>query len=763
MVTRSLPIIIAVSLDLPDQKELQMKNTILRVLLAFVALTAVTAVAAQTAESPAGSTRLRVGLALGGGGARGAAHIGVLQELERRRIPIDAIAGTSMGAIVGGLYASGKSPAELQQLVESLDWADAFDDQSQRAQRKYRRKQDDASFSIPLELGLRDGSLRAPKGLIQGQKLALILREQLLPVYEIEDFDELPIAFRAVASDIETGDAYVMSHGDLEIAIRASMSAPGIFSPVVVDGHSLVDGGLVGNVPVSVVRQMDVDIIIAVDVEFPLYPPDQLQSALSITEQMLTILIRKETLRELSGLADEDFLIRPDLGEYSSVNFQNIANTIEPGVLATSAIGAQLAKLSIPEDDFRRYLESRRNHNAPPSAIDFIRVVSEGRVAEEVLESEISSRPGDAVDADQLADDAEFLFGLERYEQVGYRLVKEEDATGVEFETRSKSWGPNFLNFGMSLEDDFEGSTAVNVAARLTRTELNLRGAEWRTDLQVGSDPQFATEFYQPLGRDSRFFVAPHLSMEQNNVSTFSGDARIGRYRIGEVGAALDFGRELGRWGELRIGAFRGAGKARLKTGDPGLPNFDFATGGAAVRLAVDTFDEALIPKSGAKLSLDWQLSRTGFGADSNFDTVESALDQAWSWGQNTLRLGLEYQTTMRSDNQIQNFFPLGGFLRLSGLERGAISGPHAGLARLIYYRQLGATGGGLFNMPLYFGGSVEAGNVWQSRSDISLDSLLLNGSLFAGLDTYIGPLFLAAGFSENGDTGFYLFLGAPL
>jgi NTE family protein len=507
---------------------------------------------------------------------------------------------------------------------------------------------------------------------------------------------------------------------------------------------------------------MDVDIIIAVDVEFPLYPPDVLESALAITEQMLTILIRKETLRELSGLRDEDILIRPALGEYASTNFQEITQTIAPGAAAAMAIEDRLVELSLSEEEFREFQAARRGRAVPSANIDFVRVIDDGQPADDVLTSRIRTKPGDPIDATRLGAEAEHLFGLDTFEQASYRLVQEEEETGVEFATRSKSWGPDFLKFGISIEDDFEGSTAFNVAGRLTRTAINSHGAEWRSDLQIGTDPRFDTEFYQPFGKGSRFFVAPQISLEQSNINTFSGDTSFARYRIGEAEAALDFGRALGRWGEFRLGAFRGTGNARLKVGDPALPNFDFDTGGVRAQFVMDTFDDAQIPKSGTHFNVEWLLSRPGFGADSNFDIVESEIDTAWSWKQNTVRFGLEYSTTIQSDNQVQNFFPLGGFLRLSGLERGAISGPHAGLARIIYYRQLGETGAGLFDFPLYVGGSVEAGNVWQSRSDISLNSMLMNGSLFAGLDTYLGPLFLAAGFSEDGDTSFYLFLGAP-
>jgi NTE family protein len=666
-----------------------------------------------------------------------------------------------MGAIVGGLYASGMTPAELQELVESLDWADAFDDQTKRENRSYRRKQDDADFPIPLQLGVRDGSLQLPKGLIQGQKLSLILREHLLQVYDVHDFDDLPTPFRAVASDIATGEAYVMSSGDVEPAMRASMSAPGIFAPVVVDGRALVDGGLVGNVPVSVVRDMDVDIIIAVDVEFPLYPPEQLESALAITEQMLTILIRKETLRELAELDADDILIRPELGLYGSTNFQDIAETIAPGAAATIAIEDRLRELSVPEEEYRAFQAARRSRPSLPASIDFVRVLDDGQPAERSLVSRIRTEPGQAIDAERLGAEVEYLFGLERFEQASYRLVREGDETGVEFSTRSKSWGPNFLNFGMAIEDDFEGSTRFNVSGRLTKTAINSYGAEWRSDLQIGTDPRLDTEFYQPFGKASRFFVAPQVLLEQSNINTFSGDVSLARYRIGEAEAALDFGRALGRWGEFRLGAFRGAGNARLKVGDPALPNFDFNSGGARAQFVIDTFDDAQIPKSGTQFNVEWLMSRQGLGADSDFDIVESAIDTAWSWNRNTLVFGMEYATTIRSDDLVQNFFPLGGFLRLSGLERGEISGPHAGLGRVVYYRQLGETGAGIFDFPLYIGGSIEAGNVWRERSEISLDSMLVNGSVFAGLDTYLGPLFLAAGFSEGGGSSFYLFLGA--
>ena len=273
--------------------------------------------AAVPVDEQAAATRPRVGLVLGGGGARGAAHIGVLKELERLRIPVDAIVGTSMGAIIGGLYATGMTAADLEELVGSLDWADAMSDDPDRDDLSFRRKQDDRAAPIDVELGLRGAELILPKGAIQGQKLDLLLRELTLGVSHIDDYDDLPIPFRAVASDIERGEAWVMGEGDLARSIRASMSVPAVIAPLRVDGRLLVDGGLVGNLPIEIMQQMDVDVIIAVDVEFPLYGPEDLDSVLRISEQMLTILMRNEKLRQLDLLGDRDVLIEPELGIYA--------------------------------------------------------------------------------------------------------------------------------------------------------------------------------------------------------------------------------------------------------------------------------------------------------------------------------------------------------------------------------------------------------------------------------------------------------------
>jgi NTE family protein len=709
-----------------------------------------------------GADRPRVGLVLGGGGARGAAHIGVLRELERMHIPIDAIAGTSMGAIVGGLYASGMSPAELEELVAGMDWAGALSDEPARSDLSLRRKQDDQHYPINPDLGLQHGELQLPLGLVQGQNLDLILRELTVNVSHIHDFERLPIPFRAVASDIVTGEPHVMDRGDLARAIRASMSVPGILAPARVDGRLLVDGGLVGNLPVEIMRDMDVDVIIAVDVEFPLYAIEDLESAIAISEQMLTILVRKETLRQVALLDERDVLIRPQLGNLGSASFGEISQAIEPGAAAARAEESRLQALAVDESDYVAWVGKHRLQRRFAGDLAFVRVEHDSGLSTEVIESRVGVAVGDPIDAQQLSDETRRLHGLNVFEKVNYRLVEENGRTGVVFNARAKSWGPNYLRFGVSLEDDFEGTTTFDLRARLIRPTVNRYGGEWRADLRLGTEPQVLGELYQPLRINQRVFVAPYIDFDQSNVNTFTDGDVAARVRVTEFTGGLDFGAELGNFGELRFGAFRGTGTTHVIVGDPSLPSPDFESGGLRARMRFDTLDTPWFPTRGLRADVEWQQLHPELGADERYDTIDIGFETFASRGKSTFGFGIDYATTLSFDGALQDLFRLGGFQRLSGFERGAISGPHAAVAKFLFYRRIGTSAGGLFEVPMYLGASLEAGNVWQTRSDMSIGSALIHGSLYLGMDTYIGPVIVGAGLGQNGYSNFYLFIGAP-
>ncbi len=733
--------------------------TTFRISLAGIFVLAMSGICAGGASAEE-HDRLRVGLVLGGGGARGAAHIGVLKELERLQIPVDAIVGTSMGAVVGGLYAAGVSADELEIIVMTMDWGLALSDSPRRRDLSFRRKQDDVRYPVDLELGVRDGEMVLPKGLVQGHNLDLVLQELTANVAHISNFDALPIPFRAVAANIETGEEYVMASGNLARSIRASMSVPGLIAPTLLDGNLLVDGGIVANLPVSVMRTMDVDVIIAVEVDFPLYSLEELNSAPAITEQMLTILMRRDTQRQIATLAPDDVLIQPELDTFSSSNFYDADFAIARGVEAIDDVEDRLLELAVDDETFAAYMAGRTPDPRESDTLEFVRIIHDGRLATEFLMARVGVYAGDTLDPDHLASGANRLYGLDMYEQVNYKIVDDAGSVGVEYTAVPKSWGPDFLNVGIGLQEDFDGSTAFNLSARLTKTGLNQRGAEWRTDVQLGTDLLLQSEFYQPFGSGLKYFVAPRFDLHQNNRNVFFDGQNTAQLRVVEGELGVDLGAELGSIGEFRLGAYTGNGKWRVKIGDPLIPDYRYDTGGIFALLQVDTFDQSRFPRTGFTTRLKWDMSRESLGADENFDKLELDILSVWSRGKSSLHAGISYATTFDVIDQLQAYTPMGGFLRLSGLNYGQISGPHAAIGRLIYYRQLGDYSGGLLEIPVYIGASAELGNVWLNRSDIDFDSLLTNGSLFAAFDTYFGAIYFAVGFAEGGARAYYLSIG---
>ena len=716
--------------------------------------------APQAREGAAQAIRPRIGLVLSGGGARGAAHVGALKVIEELRIPIDAVAGTSMGAVVGGLYASGMSAAEIEKLLLSVDWQDAFRDQAPRRDLGFRRKQDDRNFLVRYALGIHSEGFKLPKGLIQGQKLAQVLRGAALPVAEIHDFDRLPIPFRAVATDLETGTAAVMASGDLVTAMRASMSAPGVFIPTERDGRLLADGGLVKNLPVDVAREMNVDVLIVVDVSFPLFTREELSSPLEMTLQATAIMIRNRTLEQRQLLTERDIVIDPPLGTFGAADFSRVAHARTVGEQAARALRARLASLSLDERGYEIYLAGRNPHTVETRSVAFVRVDASSRRYQAMVAELMQDTVGKPLDKALVEKRLERLYALDLFESVDYTIVEDNGRSGIEFHLRRKSWGPNYVRFGLNIEEDFEGNSRYNVAARFIATELNDLGGEWLTDLQIGDHPRLYTEFYQPLGYGHRYFVAPHIEAGVRNLEVRDASDRITDYRVRENELGIDFGRELGNWGEWRTGVFRGSSSARVRVGDVSLPDQNFSSGGYFARLSYDQLDSIFFPRDGEQFQAEWTGQRENLGSDRRSDRVEVNGLVARSWRKHTLILSADLGSTLNTQSFPQDYFQLGGFLNLSGLRTGELSGPHMGVGRLIYYRKVGSGGAGVLDVPLYAGLSIEMGNVWQTRDEMSFDDLRKNGSLFMGADTILGPVYVGAGADKEGDSAFYLFLG---
>ena len=725
-------------------------------------LAAVPAIAADEGES---AHDPRIGLVLSGGGSRGLAHVGVLQVLEQLKVPIDAIVGTSMGAVVGGLYASGMSADEIDRFLRGIDWNNAFRDRPARETLNFRRKQDDREFLVRFPLGLRGGGFRVPRGLIQGQRLTQTLRLTTLPVATVDDFDELPTPFRAIAADLETGERMVLERGDLTAAMRASMSAPGVFAPVEIDGRLLVDGGIVENLPVDVIKQMGVDVVIAVDVGFQPVRRKELTSAIAVSNQAITLMMLRETLRQKELLTEGDVLIEPALGSLQSTDFTDAGRTIGFGRTATQAAAGRLASLSLDEADWQRYQVARSDVTIGEAVVHFVRTDQQSERYRERIRAELKPVIGKPLDPREMDERLSHFYGSDNFESLDYRLVRDGVLTGIEVSARRKSWGPNYLRFGLELQDDFEGGNSFNAGVRAQVTEVNRYGAEWQTDLQVGENSRFATEFYQPIGYASDWFVVPRLLSERRNFDIIADGERLATYRVHARELEFDVGREFGSWGELRAGVVRGDGDRDLVVGDPldpGLPpRTSFDRGEALLRFSVDRLDDIYFPRHGELFALQWNAPRHGLGASEDGDRVSLDWTLARSRGRSTYILAAAGGAHVSGPaNQVQDFYSLGGLFNLSGLSPDEISGPHFGIGRAIYYRRIGRGQEGLFDVPTYIGASLELGNVWQRRSDASFDNALVNGAAFLGFDTFLGPVYVAAGFGEGGHKSFYLLLG---
>jgi NTE family protein len=712
------------------------------------------------ASAAAEQARPRIGLVLSGGGARGAAHVGVLKVLDEMRIPVDAVAGTSMGAVFGGLYSSGMSGAEVEELLQSVNWRDAFRDRPPRDQLGYRRKQDDRNFLVRYSLGLRADGVVLPRGLVQGQKLEQVLRNATLPVAEVRNFDRLPIPFRAIATDLESGQPVYMASGDLVTAMRSSLSAPGVFEPVQRDGRLLVDGGLVDNLPIDIARSMNVDILIVVDVSFPLFLRDELDSPLDVTNQAFAIMIRSRTLEQRAKLHADDIIIEPSLGRFNSADFSRLPQALRAGEQAARLLAGKLRPLSLSAGDYLQYLAQRNPRELSTPQVDFVTVTAESRQYAGLVQARMSDLQGKPLDQKVVNRRLSSLYALDLFESIDYNLVEAEGRSGLELSLRRKRSGPNYLRVGLNLEDDFEGNSRYNAALRLIMTELNSGGAEWLTDLQVGDNLRLFTELYQPWSLASRYFVAPRVEAQERSVFTRRGVDRVGEFRVRTLESGLDLGRELSNWGEIRLGLQRGIGRSRVLIGDESLPTDEFQRGGFFLRFAYDKLDNISFPRRGQLFEFESRWERSGLGSDQNFETYSANWLIARSLGRNTLLFSTDFGTTSDDLTTPENFFSLGGFFNLSGLPPGFLSGPHFAVARLIYYRQIGRGGSGVLDFPAYIGASVEAGNVWRDRKDASLGGLRKDASLFFGVDSPLGPVYIGAGFDEGGQRAFYLFLG---
>lgn len=714
------------------------------------------------AQSVAGAAkRPKICLVLSGGGARGAAHVGVLEVLEAMHIPVDCIVGTSMGAIIGGLYASGMPPKFLEATLDDPQVQQAMAENRPRQLLAYRTKRRNARYLVNLEFGYEDGRFYFPRGLVRGHSARELLNALALRTRPADQFSKLPIPFRAVATDIETGEMVVLDHGDLAEVMRASMAVPGFYSPVEIQGHLLVDGGLVRNLPVGIAQQMGADVVIAVDVSTPLADAKALGNVFGLSIQVVNLLTRQNVTQSLARLGPRDVIIQPHLDGMDAVDFEDMASAIDAGRTAAERMRKALTPLSVSPEAYRRYLAKQRHMIGLPKRVAFIKVVGNRSVPAALIRSQIRTRVDKPFRFHVLTRDIRRLYGLGEFERVDASIVRHDGKTGLVIHVKEKGWKPNYLQFGMNIEDDFEGDSFYNLRFGFRKPAVNHLGGEWDSELQVGRTRRVATRLYQPLGYGSPFFVEPSAEYVNHTFYTFSDAVRNAEFSARTLQGAFDVGRELGDLGEVRFGYARGKIDTTPHVGGSMLPEAHDSFGAYRFALALDTLDNYNFPREGFYADLNTFSPRPGLGGNLNYDKVKLTAGAAFSFGDNSFLINTIMATSLGTQVPFYDQFTLGGFLSLSGLRQDELRGNEAFATHLIYYNRVGGLPG-VLGGGVYVGGSLEAGNVWQDRGHNYFSGLRYGASLFVGADTAIGALYLGMGLSQTNQAAFYLYLGRP-
>ena len=696
---------------------------------------------------------------LSGGGARGAAHVGVLKVLEEYRVPIHCIAGTSMGSLVGASYATGTTLPEMDQIMRGISTELLFRDDPPRKEMSIRRKQDDYGLLFGPEVGIKDGEVILGKGLVTGIQLEAVLR-RLSKVKGFHRFDDLGIPFRAVATDLVTGKAVVFSEGELANVMRASMSVPGAIAPAEFGGMMLVDGMLTSNLPVQTAREMGADLIIAVNVGTPLLKREKLNSILGVSSQMLSILTEQNVQASLDLLTARDILISPDLGDYATGDFDDLPAIVPLGEAAARKVADQLALLSIPAVEYAA-LRKRQVLEVLPDLrpVDEIRFDTLRNVNPRAAQAVMETRTGTPIDQEVLDADMARIYGIGNFESVNYNFLEEPGRRVLAVNAVEKWWGLNSLRFGLGLSSDFEGAAYFNLVGSYRQYWLNSLGAEWRTDLQVGRTSSLTSEFFQPLTPVGAFFIAPNVSLERRATDIYQGDNPIASYDITSGSIGLDIGSVFGRYGEVRVGLMKGRISPDLDVGPLALSPGPTAQQGAfRMRLVLDQLDSVHFPRSGWRGGIRLLRSSSTLGADQRYSRWDLDGSAVYSLRRHTFNAGIRAGGRIGADPLPRyDLFQWGGFLQQSGYATGQFIGEKIVFGRLMYYHRILK---GQLLEGAYGGFSLEAGKVGNPLVPGSPEGLLKSASLFVASDTPIGPAYLAYGHAAGGSSSFYFFLG---
>lgn len=705
----------------------------------------------------AAAARPRVGLVLGGGGARGAAHIGVLEVLKERRVPVDCVAGTSMGALTAGAYAAGISAKEMLTELGGADWNDMFEDNLDSTNLSYRQTRLSQTFLPGLELGVGGGGVKALPGAVDGQKIKFFFNKLVRSNLGERRIEWLALPLSIIATDIGSGERVVFHEGSLTKAMRASMSVPGLMAPISYHGRKLVDGGLVDNVPIGEARERcQADVVIAVNVGSPLLKPEDVGSAVTVAAQMVNILTEQNVSQSLAKLRPADIYIKPDLDGVTAADFAMFREAAARGRAAAEAVADRLAALAVDQAAYDAWWNRIATTARETPRVDEIQIVGRKRVSDEFVRRHLAIRAGDRMDTERLEADLLRVYGEGHFESVDYSLLPKPGQTILRVAPVEKSWGPDYLRFGVNIDSAVGHDSTYNVRVGYHRTWVNALGGEWLTTLQLGNLPGIHSEWYQPLDRRQRFFVQPGLSYQNRPFPVYQDNRRIAERELDESTLDLRAGYNVDRLGPIHVGWQGRHRKFTLNVGTAVPTDDSQRLGGWLAGLDFDRMNRLHLPSQG------WAARASYFESPSaHYGKAEADLRAAVPLGSMVLHGRLHAVGSPKGELPIFDAASLGGFLNLSGFVKGQVVGDsvrygHLRIEQIIGQMPLGIRG------DMRLGMAIEAGRVDGRYTEQRLGGWQGSTALYLGGETPLGALYIGWGYAPRGMSNLFLFIGTP-
>ncbi|WP_421244514.1 patatin-like phospholipase family protein [Aeromonas sp. 601019] len=739
-----------------------------RLLLVMLAVCPLLAAAAQ-------GERPKIAVVLSGGGAKGSAHIGILKVLEQKRIPVDIIVGTSMGSYVAGMYAMGLSAEEVERTTLAIDWNKGYQDKVGRDELSLRKKQQNEQYQLRTDIGVNGDTTQLPDGFFQGQSMASLLRAATSNLPVQASFDDLPIPYRAMATDMETVTPFVLDHGSLAKAMQASMSIPGALKPVEWEGHILADGGSVNNMPVDVAKAMGADVVIAVDIGAKLRTRESLKSGLAMIDQLTTYMTQVGTDKQKALMGPKDILIAPEFGDIGIADFARMREGIKMGEAAADKASLQLDKLSLTKTQYNAYRNQKLSRRAersgqPAYFIDKVEIINKSRLSDETVRAMLDVRPDKIQTNESLEAGIRRLYALESFDRITYEVEERDGENVLVVDASEKNWGPGYLNFQFGFSDDFQNTSNYNVGMSYTLTNVNEWGAEWLTEASLGTAKHIKTDFYTPLEPSQTFYGEASLAYDQTLRSLFNPDPEEpsftyldAEYSFFSADLAVGWNRQP--WSRLSMGLEGRTGSIEIKNVKE--LQGDATAWGPYARFEHDTLDSRYFPYQGAYWDIKGGYTSVRLNDKEGGNELHEGINyhlsmiKPWSWERHSLNLLLEGGGSTSQEEYPLFVQDLGGLFRMSGFQRYQLSGRYSLFGGLRYIYRVADNDFGALKMPLYLGGSLEQGGVWNKGEDISLESSFTAGSVYVGVESFLGPVFLGYGMAEGGNNMFYLQLGS--